>query len=39
MIDVKTTMFNGPLFQKLRFKEFQFSVKQMAATDFICIIK
>ena len=39
MIDVKNTMFDGPLFQKGRFKELQFSLKQMTATPFICIIK
>ena len=33
------TMFDGPLLQKGRFKEHQFSLKQMSATHFICIIK
>ena len=33
------TMFDGPSFQKGRFKELQFSLKQMAATHFIYIIK
>ena len=32
-------MFDGSLFQKDRFKEHQFSLKQMTATHFICIIK
>ena len=32
-------MFDGPLFQKGRLKEFQFSLKQMTVTHFICIIK
>ena len=32
-------MFDGPLFQKGRFKELQFSLKQMITTHFICIIK
>ena len=32
-------MFNGPLFQKGRFKGLQFSLKQMKVTHFICIIK
>ena len=32
-------MFDGPSFQKGRFKELQFSLKQMAATHFIFIIK
>ena len=32
-------MFHCPLFQKGRFKELQFSLKQIAATHFICIIK
>ena len=32
-------MFDGPLLQKDRFKEHQFSLKQMSATHFICIIK
>ena len=39
MIDVKNTMFDGPLFQKGCFKELQFSLKQMTTTPFICIIK
>ena len=39
MIDVKNTMYDGALFQKGRFKELQFSLKQMATTSFICIIK
>ena len=32
-------MFDGLLFQKGRFEELQFSLKQMIATHFICIIK
>ena len=32
-------MFDGPLFQKRPFRELQFSLKQMAATHFICIVK
>ena len=32
-------MFGGPLFQKGRFKELQFLLKQMTATHFICTIK
>ena len=32
-------MFDGPLFQKCRFKELQFLLKQVTATHFICIIK
>ena len=32
-------MFDAPLFQKGRFEELQFSLKQMIATHFICIIK
>ena len=39
MIDVKNTMYDGALFQKGRFKELQFSLKQMTTTPFICIIK
>ena len=32
-------MFDGPIFQKGRFMELQFSLKQMIPTHFICIIK
>ena len=32
-------MFDDPLFQKGRFKQLQFSLKQMTATHFIYIIK
>ena len=32
-------MFDDPLFQKGRFEELQFSLKQIAATHFICIVK
>ena len=32
-------MFDGPLFQKGRFKQLQFSLKQMTATHSICLIK
>ena len=32
-------MFDAPLFQKGRFEELQFSLKQMIATHFIYIIK
>ena len=32
-------MFDSPLFQKRRFKELQFLLKQMREIHFICIIK
>ena len=32
-------MFDSPLFQKGCFKELQFSLKQLKAKHFICIIK
>ena len=32
-------MFDGPLFQKRCFKDLKFSIKQMIAPHFICIIK
>ena len=32
-------MFDSPLFQKDRFKELQFSLKQMTETHIICIVK
>ena len=32
-------MFDGLIFEKGCFKELQFSLKQMKATHFICIIK